>query len=136
MNVVAVQKRMHFSVPLFICLLSACFISTVTAVGPIVVNVVRVSANYTVGSTDVSVLVDSTSVPIWIFLPAVSALTGRTISIMDEGENSATNFITVVCDGSDIISRNAGMNIWAIAGSAGLQVISNGVSKWMHWEIY
>lgn len=137
MNVTATQgKKMYSPVSLFICLLSVCLISTVSAAGPFLPNVVRVSSNYTVGGTDVIIMVDSTTAPVWIFLPAVSAATGRTVSIMDEGEASLTNFITVTCAGSDIISRNSGMNIFTIVGSAGVQMISNGVDKWMHWEIF
>lgn len=122
---------------LCLTLLLICSSLQVYATGPLLPNTVFVTNNYTVSSTDVIIFVDTSSQAVTVTLPATSAALGRTLSIVDFGGNAGTNFITIQCDGSDIINGNGGSGTWVLpANGIGLQLYSGGgTGVWFHWSV-
>lgn len=132
------------SARVILCLLSILLFggtpAEATGTGPVVIAKQFVTANYTIAgtgtSTDAFMFMDTTNNPIWITLPPANDVAGRVISILDWAENSSNNWIYIECAGTDIIANNGGSGEWVISyNGAGLQLISDGIGKWVHWQV-
>lgn len=70
-------------------------------------NITGVTAgSYSVASSDVVIVCNTTNGTITINLPAASSSNGRLLRIIDSG-NAGTNAITIAANGSDTIQGNA-----------------------------
>jgi hypothetical protein len=96
----------------------------------LVFPMVHIVSNYTVNSTNVMIMADTTGGSMWVFLPLANDWEGRAIAVFDEGEYVGINPIYVVCDDADKFPRYD--NPVAITDTfSGLRFMSNGHNKWL-----